>query len=41
MHIFFNTLGLCFFGFELERYYGTLKFVIVYFVSAIGGNLLR
>lgn len=40
MHIFFNVLGLLFFGFELERYYGTGKFVIVYYMAAIGGNLL-
>lgn len=41
MHIFFNTLGLLFFGFELERYYGIWRFVILYFLAAIGGNLLR
>jgi len=40
MHIAGNTLGLLMFGFELERYYGTVKFVIMYYASAIGGNLL-
>lgn len=33
-------LGMCFFGFELERYFGTLKFALLYIVSGIGGNLL-
>jgi len=40
MHIFFNTLGLLFFGFELERYYGIWRFIVLYFMAAIGGNLL-
>ncbi|KRW98814.1 hypothetical protein PPERSA_10585 [Pseudocohnilembus persalinus] len=40
MHIFFNTLGLLFFGFQLENYYGFKRFLSVYLMAGIGGNLL-
>jgi len=39
-HVFFNMLSQWFYGFHLEQLYTTKKFVILYFASAIGGNLL-
>lgn len=39
-HVFFNMLSQWFYGFHLEELYSTKKFVILYFASAVGGNLL-
>jgi membrane associated rhomboid family serine protease len=39
-HIFANMLTLFFFGIPLERMIGSKKFLLVYFVSGIFGNLL-
>jgi len=39
-HVFFNILSQFFFGFHLEELYSTKKFIILYFTSAVGGNLL-
>jgi len=39
-HIFNNLLCLLFFTFTLEKNYGIKNYMILYFGSAIGGNLL-
>jgi len=39
-HVFFNMLSQWFYGFHLEEVYSTKKFIILYFASAVGGNLL-
>ena len=39
-HLLFNMLSLFFFSFQLEDYFGPLKFTLLYFASEIGGNLL-
>jgi membrane associated rhomboid family serine protease len=38
-HIFFNMLTLFMFGNELERYWGTRRFLIYYFVTGIGAGI--
>jgi len=38
-HIFFNMLTLFMFGNELERYWGTPRFVTYYFVTGIGAGI--
>lgn len=38
-HIFFNMYALYVVGSQVERYYGKLKFLIIYFVSGILGSL--
>jgi membrane associated rhomboid family serine protease len=40
MHLIFNMIALYFFSGSLERYLGPLSFLIIYFVSLLGGNLL-
>ena len=40
MHIFFNMLTLFMFGNDLERYWGTPRFLRYYFVTGIGGGVL-
>jgi membrane associated rhomboid family serine protease len=40
MHIFFNMLTLFMFGNDLERYWGTRRFLRYYFVTGIGGGVL-
>jgi len=40
MHLIFNMLALFFFSDSLELYLGPLKFLIIYFLSLIGGDLL-
>lgn len=40
MHLIFNMLTLYFFYGLIEGYLGALKFLVVYFSSLIGGNLL-
>ena len=39
-HLIFNMLALFFFGDSLEYSLGPLSFIIIYFASIIGGNLL-
>ena len=39
-HIFFNMLGLFFFGPRLEHVLGGRRFLLLYFVSGIGGSVL-
>lgn len=39
MHIFFNMLTLFMFGNDLERYWGTRRFLRYYFVTGIGGGV--
>jgi len=39
-HLIFNMISLFFFSFGLESFFGPLKFLLLYFVSEIGGNLL-
>lgn len=37
-HIFFNMLTLFMFGNELERYWGTHRFLVYYFITGIGAG---
>jgi membrane associated rhomboid family serine protease len=39
-HLLFNMISLFFFSFQLESYFGPVKFILLYFASEIGGNLL-
>jgi membrane associated rhomboid family serine protease len=39
MHIFFNMLTLFMFGNDLERYWGTRRFLSYYFITGIGGGV--
>jgi membrane associated rhomboid family serine protease len=39
-HLIFNMLSLLFFSQSFELYLGTLQFLLIYFTSLIGGNLL-
>ena len=39
-HLFFNMFSLFAFSFSLESYLGSVYFLIIYFASLIGGNLL-
>ncbi|PFH34426.1 rhomboid protease ROM1 [Besnoitia besnoiti] len=39
-HVFFNVFFQLRMGFTIERRYGLLKFLVLYFVAAIYGNLL-
>jgi len=38
-HIFFNMLTLFMFGNELERYWGTHRFLIYYFITGVGAGV--
>jgi membrane associated rhomboid family serine protease len=38
-HIFFNMLTLFMFGNDLERYWGTLRFLNYYFITGIGAGI--
>lgn len=40
MHLIFNMLALYFFSGTVESYLGTVQFLLVYFASLAGGNLL-
>jgi membrane associated rhomboid family serine protease len=40
MHLIFNMLALYFFSSSVELYFGPLQFLLVYFSSMIGGDLL-
>jgi membrane associated rhomboid family serine protease len=39
-HLIFNMISLFFFSFGLESFFGPLKFLLLYFISEVGGNLL-
>lgn len=39
MHLLFNMISLYFFSEGLESYLGPFKYLLIYFVSLIGGNL--
>lgn len=39
IHIFFNMYALSVVGPEAERYYGKIKYLLIYFISMIIGNL--
>lgn len=39
VHLFFNMYALYIIGPEIERYYGTLKFLLIYLMSGIIGSL--
>ncbi len=39
LHIFFNMLTLFMFGNDLERYWGTRRFLSYYFITGIGAGL--
>ena len=39
-HLLFNMLSLYFFSGSVEAYLGSLQFLVVYFASLVGGNLL-
>ncbi|MEO6315395.1 MAG: rhomboid family intramembrane serine protease [Chitinophagaceae bacterium] len=39
-HLLFNMLSLLFFSFQLESSFGSLKFLVLYFASLVGGNLV-
>src|SRR5438477_6654902 len=40
MHLIFNMLALYFFSGSLELYLGPVRFLLIYFLSLIGGDLL-
>lgn len=40
-HLVFNMLGLWMFGAELERVWGSRRFLVFYFVSVLGAALLQ
>jgi membrane associated rhomboid family serine protease len=40
MHLIFNMLALYFFSGAVESFFGPLQFLLIYFVSMIGGDLL-
>ena len=39
MHILFNMLGLLFFGAEMERLFGSVRFAILYLMAGIVGGI--
>jgi membrane associated rhomboid family serine protease len=39
-HLVFNMLSLFFFSFSLESFFGPIKFLLLYFISEVGGSLL-
>lgn len=40
MHLIFNMLALYFFAGSIENFLGPLQFLLIYFVSMVGGDLL-
>ena len=40
MHLIFNMLALYFFSASVEYFFGPLQFLLIYFISMIGGDLL-
>ena len=39
-HLIFNMISLFFFSFTLENHFGPFKFILLYFASEVGGNLV-
>jgi rhomboid protease GluP len=39
LHLFFNMLALYYFGYVIEYVYGKVRFLIIYFISGILGNI--
>ena len=39
MHLIFNTTSLILFGIRAEKYFGHLKFFVIYMLSGVAGNL--
>src|SRR5699024_12785844 len=39
LHLFMNMLALYYLGSLLERIYGSRRFILIYFLSGIGGSL--
>ena len=39
LHLIFNMLALFFIGFEMERYWGTSRFILFYLISGFGAGL--
>lgn len=39
-HLIFNMISLFFFSFSLESFFGPLKYLLLYFISELGGSLL-
>src|SRR5215216_6028709 len=40
MHLIFNMIALFLFSSSIENFFGPLPFLLIYFVSMIGGDLL-
>lgn len=40
MHIFFNTYALFYFGIIVEKIYSSQKFIFIYLISGVAGNVL-
>jgi membrane associated rhomboid family serine protease len=40
MHLIFNMLALYFFSGSIEYFFGPLQFLLIYFISMVGGDLL-
>jgi membrane associated rhomboid family serine protease len=40
MHLIFNMLALYFFSGSIENFFGPLQFLLIYFISMVGGDLL-
>ena len=39
MHLMFNTMSMILFGMRTERYFGHVKFLVIYMTSGVAGNL--
>jgi rhomboid protease GluP len=39
MHIFFNAYALYIIGFTVERYFGTARFALIYFLGGLGASI--
>jgi len=39
LHLFFNMLALYYFGYVIEYVYGKARFLIIYLISGIAGNI--
>ena len=39
MHLLFNTMSLILFGIRAERFFGIWKFLVIYIISGIAGNV--
>ena len=39
MHLLFNTMSMVLFGIRTEKYFGHIKFLVIYLASGVAGNL--